>query len=295
MQIVNMSFELLRNRKIIDVLIGDTKVYQEYRMPYHSGPQLCELSRLFGLSQSYSWGGGSMSRWQYMDELLEFVNNTGKTNELLTYLFDFARFDSLELKGTVQQIKAIYNDIVTGALNTINGHLVFSGYELVVLHNHFLLKRSGDDVIVEAPKVRIVTYQYIQELPERIKDDLKNKDFDSVVTKSRTLLEEVFIYIIEKSTKERYSSKGNIQTIYAEVKDLLNMRQQNDWDKRVNDMIGGINKIIDAIGSMRNMNSDAHGVGVGRLTIKEREARMIASSAIMVAEYVLSVFQQDRN
>ena len=89
MQIVNMSFELLRNRKIIDVLIGDTKVYQEYRMPYHSGPQLCELSRLFGFSQSYLWGGGSMSRWQYMDELLEFVNNTGKTNELLTYLFDF--------------------------------------------------------------------------------------------------------------------------------------------------------------------------------------------------------------
>lgn len=108
-------------------------------------------------------------------------------------------------------------------------------------------------------------------------------------------MEEVSIYIIEKSTKERYSSKGNIQSIYAEVKDLINMKQQNDWDKRVNDMIGGINKIIDAIGSMRNMNSDAHGVGVGRITIKEREARMIASSAIMVAEYVLSVFQQDRN
>ena len=73
------------------------------------------------------------------------------------------------------------------------------------------------------------------------------------------------------------------------------MKQQNDWDKRVNDMISGINKIIDAIVSMRNMNSDAHGVGVGHITIKEREARMIASSAIMVAEYVLSVFQQDRN
>ena len=290
-----MSFELLRNRKIIDVLIGDTRVYQEYCMPYYSGPQLCELSTSFGLPQSYSWGGGCMSRWQYMDELLAHTNSIGKTSNLLAYLFDFARFASLDLKGTSEQIKTTYNTIVTEALKVINGHLVFSGYELVVLHNHFLLKRSGDDVIVEAPKVRIVTYQYIQELPERIKDDLKNKDFDSVVTKSRTLLEEVFIYIIEKSTKERYSSKGNIQTIYAEVKDLLNMRQQNDWDKRVNDMISGINKIIDAIGSMRNMNSDAHGVGVGRLTIKEREARMIASSAIMVAEYVLSVFQQDRN
>ena len=290
-----MSFELLRNRKIIDVLIGDTKVYQEYHMPYYSGPQLCELSISFGLPQSYSWGGGCMSRWQYMDELLAHTNSIGKTSNLLAYLFDFARFASLDLKGTPEQIKTTYNTIVTEALKVINGNLVFSGYELVVLHNQFLLKKNCEDVIVEAPKVKIVTYQYIQDLPERIKDDLKNKDFDSVVTKSRTLLEEVFIYIIEKSTKERYSSKGNIQSIYAEVKDSINMKQQNDWDKRVNDMIGGINKIIDAIGSMRNMNSDAHGVGVGRITIKEREARMIASSAIMVAEYVLSVFQQDRN
>ena len=290
-----MSFELLRNRKIIDVLIGDTKVYQEYHMPYYSGPQLCELSISFGLPQSYSWGGGCMSRWQYMDELLAHTNSIGKTSNLLAYLFDFARFASLDLKGTLEQIKTTYNTIVTEALKVINGNLVFSGYELVVLHNQFLLKKNCEDVIVEAPKVKIVTYQYIQDLPERIKDDLKNKDFDSVVTKSRTLLEEVFIYIIEKSTKERYSSKGNIQSIYAEVKDSINMKQQNDWDKRVNDMIGGINKIIDAIGSMRNMNSDAHGVGVGRITIKEREARMIASSAIMVAEYVLSVFQQDRN
>ena len=55
MRLINMSFELLRNRKIIDVLIGDTKVYQEYRMPYYSGPQLCELSTSFGLPQSYAF------------------------------------------------------------------------------------------------------------------------------------------------------------------------------------------------------------------------------------------------
>ena len=58
-------------------------------MPYYSGPQLCELSTSFGLPQSYSWGGGCMSRWQYMDELLVHTNSIGKTNNLLAYLFDF--------------------------------------------------------------------------------------------------------------------------------------------------------------------------------------------------------------
>ena len=35
---------------------------------------------------------------------------------------------------------------------------------------------------------------------KRIKEDIKNKDYDSVITKSRTLLEEVLIFIIEKMT-----------------------------------------------------------------------------------------------
>jgi hypothetical protein len=250
---------------------------------------------MFGLPKTYVWGGQNLSRWEYMRDLLSFVEKSNKMNDLLLYLFTFQRFESLNLVGTTDEIKTKYSNIVNGAIAKINEKLLFSGVQLRVLNNQFVLLKTSEEVVVEAPKVKVVTYQYIQELPDRIRDDIQNKDFDSVVTKSRTLLEEVFIYIIEKSTKERYSSKGNIQSIYAEVKDLINMKQQNDWDKRVNDMIGGINKIIDAIGSMRNMNSDAHGVGVGRITIKEREARMIASSAIMVAEYVLSVFQQDRN
>lgn len=290
-----MSFGVLQNRTIIDILIGDVVVYEDYRLPYYSGSKLCELSTMFGLPKTYVWGGQNLSRWEYMRDLLSFVEKSNKMNDLLLYLFTFQRFESLNLVGTTDEIKTTYSNIVNGAIAKINEKLLFSGVQLRVLNNQFVLLKTSEEVVVEAPKVKVVTYQYIQELPDRIRDDIQNKDFDSVVTKSRTLLEEVFIYIIEKSTKERYSSKGNIQTIYAEVKDLLNMRQQNDWDKRVNDMIGGINKIIDAIGSMRNMNSDAHGVGVGRLTIKEREARMIASSAIMVAEYVLSVFQQDRN
>lgn len=289
-----MSFGVLQNRTIIDILIGDVVVYEDYRLPYYSGSKLCELSTMFGLPKTYVWGGQNLSRWEYMRDLLSFVEKSNKMNDLLLYLFTFQRFESLNLVGTTDEIKTTYSNIVNGAIAKINEKLLFSGVQLRVLNNQFVLLKTSEEVVVEAPKVKVVTYQYIQELPDRIRDDIQNKDFDSVVTKSRTLLEEVFIYIIEKMTKERYQSNGNISRMYSEVKELINMKQQNDWDRRVNDMINGINKIVDAIGSMRNMNSDAHGVGVGRIVIKEREARMIASSAIMVAEYVLSVFLQDR-
>lgn len=33
-----MDYKVLINRKIIDILIGDVNVYNEYKLPYLSGP-----------------------------------------------------------------------------------------------------------------------------------------------------------------------------------------------------------------------------------------------------------------
>ena len=226
--------------------------------------------------------------------LMIYVEKYNKTNDLLSYLFAFQRFESLSLSGTQEEIKQTYNKIVNGAIAKINEKLIYGGAQLQIIKNQFVLSKIGETVVVEAPKIKTITYQYIRELPDRIKDDISTKDYDSVVTKSRTLIEEVMIFIIEQLSKERYCSNGDLQKMYAEAKNLLNMTQRKDWDGRINDLLSGLNKIIDSIGKMRNMNSDAHGAGSGRIEIKEREARLIAASAVMVAEYMLSVYQKER-
>lgn len=113
-----------------------------------------------------------------------------------------------------------------------------------------------------------------------------------MITKSRTLLEEVLIFIIERMTFERYKSNGDLIKIYQDATELLGMRQNKDWDKRVNELLGGLHKLVRAISSMRNMNSDAHGAGSGRINIKKREAMLVANSSMMLAEYWLSVFEK---
>lgn len=285
------NFSLLNNRKIIDILIGDTKLFEQYGLPYMSGPQLCELCTSFGLSQTYSWGGGNGSRWTYMQSLLDFLNKQERVPELLSYLFNMARFEDLNNLGDLDKVKDVYKHILSMALKQINSHLLIAKKELRIINNSFILSNIGEQSVIETPKVRVVTYQYIRELPERIKVDLNNKDYDSVITKSRTLLEEVLIYIIEQLTKERYKSNGDLIKIYQEATDLLNMRQKKEWDKRINELLGGLHKIVSAISSMRNINSDAHGVGVSRISISEREALLTANSARILAEYLLSVFE----
>lgn len=93
-------------------------------------------------------------------------------------------------------------------------------------------------------------------------------------------------------TFERYKSNGDLVKIYQDATDLMNMRRKSDWDKRVNELLGGLHKLVSAISSMRNMNSDAHGAGSGRINIKKREAILAAHSSMMLAEYWLSVFEK---
>lgn len=290
-----MDFSLLINRRIIDILIGDVKLYGEFSLPYMSGPDLCNLSTTFGLARTYTWGnsriGANKSRWEYMQDLLKYLNPQGRIPELLSYLTQQGRFENLTGIGDIHKVDETYKAIIKGMLDAINAQLVIARVELRLLNKKFVMAGIGEEVVIETPKVKIITSQYIRELPERIKDDLENKDYDSVITKSRTLLEEVLIFIIEKMTFERYKSNGDLVKIYQDATELLNMRQKGDWDKRVNELLGGLHKLVSAISSMRNMNSDAHGAGSSRINIKKREALLVAHSSMMLAEYWLSVFE----
>ena len=290
-----MDFSLLINRKIIDVLIGDVKLYGEFSLPYMSGPELCQVSTTFGLARTYPLGNrgvANKSRWEYMQDLMKHLNPQGRIPDLLSYLMQQDRFKNLIGVGHIQKVDETYKGVIKSAIDAINAQLVIARVELRLVNKTFVLTRAGEEVVIETPKVKNITSQYIRELLDRIKDDLDNKDYDSVITKSRTLLEEVLIFIIEKMTFERYKSSGDLVKMYQDATELLNMRQKSDWDKRINELLGGLHKIVNAISSMRNMNSDAHGAGSGRINIKKREALLAAHSSMMLAEYWLSVFEK---
>ncbi len=293
------DYLVLNNRNIIDVLIGDTILlnFEESKLglPYMSGPDLCSLCTLFGYPQTYFWGSGGLSRWMYMQNLIKFLDKTDRIPALLSYLFKFERFeDSLKFINEPNRIKDVYEQIVNNALSSINSSLLFSQKELKKNGNKFVLTELGETQFIETPKIEEVTLSYVRELPNRIKTDFETANYDSVVTKSRTLLEEVLIHIIEDSSQQTYNYKGNLITLYNECKRILGMQAQKDWDNRVNELLSGIEKIINSIASMRNQSSDAHGTGQRRIAIKEREARLIANASIMLSEYVLDVYNSKK-
>lgn len=296
------KFELLREKSILSILDGDVDFGAlkingvdsdiKISMPYLSGPVLCDISNKFGLPVKYGWNGGAQSRWAYLDDLLAHCIQNKRESDLLAFLFSKGQFVE-KLRGkTPEVIEFAYAEIIKSVIGQINGALYFGGNELVQVGKVFIIRAIGTTVSVAAPSVKTIDRTYITDLSDRAMKDVLDGNYDSAITKSRTLLEEVFCYVIEKKGEEP-SESGDIGKLYNQVKQLYNMHQSKDMDKRINGLLSGLEKILSAITEMRNKGSDSHGVGAKRIHIADHHARLFVNSAMTMADFVLAVSEKE--
>ena len=280
---------LLCQKEVYEVLDGDAVLLKkgevEVRMPYLSGPTLSDMSNDFGVPSCY----GGQSRWCYVDDMMQNAVETGQVSKLLKMFFTNQKFAEIVEGATVEQLEKSCTEIVSLAIGAINKRLFFGGNELRQVGNKYVVAPIGQAVAIDIPKLKVIDREYVKELSKRAMDDVENDRLDSALTEARTLLEEVFCYVIEARDVSP-SDKGDINKLYGQVADLYNMHASKDMDKRVNTLISGLNKVIGSIAEMRNKNSDAHGVGERRVAIRDYHARLAVNSAATVADFILSVF-----
>lgn len=290
------NYMLLLRKDIYAILDGDIKFGSynfpdgssvEIGMPYLSGQDLCKISSHFGLSQLYT----SLSRWQYLENLMRFCIDNDRCSDLLAYLFNKEQFSSTLCNYNFEEIDTAYNDIIKKVIHAINNHLYFSGYELSVISNKFIVKKINEKLEIEMPQIKLVDRDYIRSISSRAMNDIDNGDFDSAITKARTTLEETFCYVIEKRG-ESPATSGKLKELYKQVKNLYKMHTDSNADCRVKTLLSGLEKIITSISEMRNKSSDSHGVGSARINIEEHHARLAVNAAMTMADFILSVEQK---
>lgn len=298
---MNNNYSLLKSKDIIAILDGDFQIEEvdgiRIAMPYLSGPMLCELSQKFGCYQEYYWENSSkpnLSRWQYMDNILEYVIKENKVSQLLSYMMAKERFsDTLRKLNNVNDIEKMYKYIVQKVIEQINSILYFGGHELVIINNQYIVKNIDEKISINAPNINVVDRDYIKDLSERAMKDIDEGNLDSAITKSRTILEETFCYAIEIKGEEP-SDSGDIGKLYKQVKDLYNMHANKDMDKRINKLLSGLENIVQSIAEMRNNGSDSHGLGSKRINISDYHARLAVNSSTTMAEFILSISQNSK-
>lgn len=298
MSSIQLSDALLK-REILDILIGDTSVGEfnfknqtsDLRMPYLKGPDICEISRLFGLDAYYSWNGGSQSRWAYMHDLVSHCIKEHKIEKLFSYIFSKNQFFHKFSNYSKDEFDAYYVQVVNSSIELINQILVFSDKKLVSTDGYYKIIDACENISIISNIVKNIDRDYISKLSRRAMNDVENGQYDSAITKARTLVEEVFCYVIEKKNVTP-TDNGNIEKLYTQVKNLYKMHQSSDVDTRINHLLKGLQNILVSIAQMRNQTSDAHGVGAKRINILEHHARLYVNSAMTMADFILSVYLQ---
>ena len=106
-------------------------------------------------------------------------------------------------------------------------------YKSVYTKCKSVIAREKGSIIIETPEINSVNYSYIKSISQRAIRDIENGEYDSALTKSRTLLEEVFCHAIE-AKKITPVTSGDIGSLYKQVKDLYNTQPDKGLDKRIN-------------------------------------------------------------
>lgn len=169
--------------------------------------------------------------------------------------------------------------------------LIPERFSVFIAEAHACVQRFRAIILIHEkyiPTIINVDRSYIRDIATRAVIDIENSNFDSAITKSRTLLEETFCYVIELKG-EVPTTSGRIGDLYTQVKQLYNMHQSKDIDNRINSLLKGLEKIVSAIAEMRNNSSDAHGVGQKRYNIEAHHARLFVNSAATMADFILAV------
>ncbi|WQC57179.1 abortive infection family protein [Staphylococcus pseudintermedius] len=295
----------LASKEIVDLFLGDKRVNSEsddkfesngYTMPYMTHSDINALAPIFGITNIENVS--DYNRLNKMAWLIEQCYKLNKENKLLKYFLDVTRYIPNKREETSiytnEELKKETLKEVEAYFNHINNILNFSDKKLIYLNKKYKIIDLIEDSQVTHDIDKHINFDYVRNFPFRLKDNLEDENYDTVITQSRTLLEEVYIHILEYSNKDYNSAKGNLQKLNSMVKTELKMKNNRDYDKRINELLSGLNKINDAIGKMRNENSDSHGVGSKRININRREAKLVMNSAITICDYILEIFEDNK-
>lgn len=291
MYLKDQAFKLLQKKEIYEFLEGSGEPLISYKgksygMPYYSRPQLEKTCLDFGYT-----GFTAGSRWEYVEGLLDFAITQGRCDELLKFFLSEERFEQLRELESMDEIDAVYRSLFEAAIAFINKSIKMARKELVYTGSCFHIVDIGQIPVIAAPALHVLDLPYVRSLQERCKSDFLSENYDSVITKSRTLIEEILVKILEDNAVEEIPHT-NITLLYNKVKDLYGLKRQDGYDQRVIQLVGSLESIVNAIASMRNVNSDAHGVGSKRIMVRDYEARLIMNASSTLCEYLLSIHER---
>lgn len=303
---------LFHSKSFLSLLIGDT----ENALPYLTFNEIEQVANIAGISTFHNANtfiSSFSSRTEYLEHVFSSSTPLSQGDKVISIILSkrsicthSLAYNSEELLdlNTNQKIKLIdqiTSDAISGFINQLNDIVVLDNLQVrydFSTQKLIFSKLTDTDVFV---KNTIMNFGFLKELYETGLQSLNMKDYLSVITKSRTILEKTFITILQQYDVS-FKDNGKISSYRGKVNKILGMNPDGDnWNKKdtrlkdLRNVISGLNKIIDSIANFRDKNSDSHAGKQDPLPIKKAEAELMLNSAVTVSSYYLEINERHKS
>ncbi|WP_316772921.1 abortive infection family protein [Pedobacter frigiditerrae] len=263
-----MNISEIALNPLAKIINGDNDV-----SPYLTGPALVIFFNKHGFNDNYDNGIGS--RWKYVEDNLRSLNNTQTLNEVLEDILDPRRFH-------------ISGKDITKAVDSVNDLLKFDGYEMVLIGDLYKL-RDRAKIAVESKTSTTIDHDFISEQISKCNKKLTEGDYNGAITNARSLIEAVFIEVIERLEDIQIKNDGSIESLWKRVK--VNMRLDVDKDNYpdfVVQILSGIDTSVKGLAGLSNNAGDRHAT---KFKTRKHHGKLAVNLAITISEFLFESLQ----
>ena len=170
--------------------------------PYLKGFELVIFFNRYGFNDTYE--SGFPSRWKYTEDCLRKLNGTDTIRQIIEEIVDPRKYHGLEQS-------------VENAVEKINEFLKYDKYEIRKYGDYY--KVTDMQGIIVQPEATIeINHQFINEQIVKCNKKIGETDFNGAITNARTLIETIFIEIIERHNGHEIKNDGNVDNQWKQVK-----------------------------------------------------------------------------
>ena len=241
-------------------------------MPYLKGWELVHLFNKYGFSDVYEQG--FPSRWKYTEDKIRLLNGSPKLVKLIEELLDPRRFHG-------------FNNTVEDAANELNNILKYDNYELNKIGEFYkITDRRGS--IVEAESTKTVDIEFVQEQIEKCRNKIIEEDYNGAITNARSLLEAIFIEIIERSENSEIANDGNIENLWKRVKKILRLEiTKDEMPDTIVQILSGLDSVVKGLAGLSNKSADRHAT---KFITLRHHAKLAVNASMTISEFLLDSY-----
>jgi hypothetical protein len=246
--------------------------------PYLKGYELVEFFNKFGFNEVYE--NGFPSRWKYTEDKLRELNGQNAIRTIIEDIVDPRRFHDLPLD-------------VKEAVRQINGFLKYDKYELRLSGDLYRVTNLND-TLIQAATAKQVNHDFIKEQIYKCERKILDEDFNGAITNGRSLIEAVFIEIIERYEGDEIKNDGNIEKLWSQVKKIMKLEiDKETLPEFVIQILSGIDTCVKGLAGLSNNAADRH---ANKFKTRKHHAKLAVNLSMTITDFIFDswTYQQEK-